>query len=193
MTIGAIDESQRKAAKVIPTYRLVDTCAAEFEAYTPYYYSTYGEENERRESGKRKVMILGGGPNRVGQGIGGVQDELAEAIGRRLAQLTGAEWGMIAAGSAAGLALAAAACVAGNDPERMLRLPLIETPRDVLQERPPHEHTRAEVTGVLDVDQPRLVVECRFVHDRHVPEEVVDEPERQGDGRVRHEPPRAPS
>jgi carbamoyl-phosphate synthase large subunit len=61
--------SRRKAAKVIPTYRLVDTCAAEFEAYTPYYYSTYGEENERRESGKRKVIILGGGPNRVGQGI----------------------------------------------------------------------------------------------------------------------------
>src|SRR6267378_4515129 len=45
---------------VTPTYRLVDTCAAEFEAYTPYYYSTYGDENERRESGKRKVMILGG-------------------------------------------------------------------------------------------------------------------------------------
>ena len=61
--------AQRKAAKVIPTYRLVDTCAAEFEAYTPYYYSTYGDENERRESGKPKVMILGGGPNRVGQGI----------------------------------------------------------------------------------------------------------------------------
>jgi carbamoyl-phosphate synthase large subunit len=54
---------------VLPTYRLVDTCAAEFEAYTPYYYSTYGDENERRESGKRKIMILGGGPNRVGQGI----------------------------------------------------------------------------------------------------------------------------
>jgi len=52
-----------------PTYRLVDTCAAEFEAYTPYYYSTYGDENERRESGKKKVIILGGGPNRIGQGI----------------------------------------------------------------------------------------------------------------------------
>ncbi|MGC2353596.1 MAG: carbamoyl-phosphate synthase large subunit, partial [Candidatus Udaeobacter sp.] len=52
-----------------PTYRLVDTCAAEFEAYTPYYYSTYGDENERRESAKRKIMILGGGPNRIGQGI----------------------------------------------------------------------------------------------------------------------------
>src|SRR5438105_1209365 len=61
--------AQRKSAAVIPTYRLVDTCAAEFEAYTPYYYSTYGDENERRESGKRKIMILGGGPNRIGQGI----------------------------------------------------------------------------------------------------------------------------
>jgi len=59
----------RKAAGVLPTYRLVDTCAAEFEAYTPYYYSTYGIENEARESDKRKVMILGGGPNRIGQGI----------------------------------------------------------------------------------------------------------------------------
>ena len=61
--------ARRKSAGVTPTYRLVDTCAAEFEAYTPYYYSTYGDENERRESGKRKVMILGSGPNRIGQGI----------------------------------------------------------------------------------------------------------------------------
>jgi carbamoyl-phosphate synthase large subunit len=61
--------ARRMAESVTPTYRLVDTCAAEFEAYTPYYYSTYGDENERRESGKRKVMILGGGPNRIGQGI----------------------------------------------------------------------------------------------------------------------------
>jgi carbamoyl-phosphate synthase large subunit len=61
--------AERRAERVSPTYRLVDTCAAEFEAYTPYYYSTYGDENERRESGKRKVMILGGGPNRIGQGI----------------------------------------------------------------------------------------------------------------------------
>jgi carbamoyl-phosphate synthase large subunit len=59
----------RKTLGIIPTYRLVDTCAAEFEAYTPYYYSTYGDENERRESGKKKVIILGGGPNRIGQGI----------------------------------------------------------------------------------------------------------------------------
>src|ERR1700737_4134921 len=61
--------AKRIGEKVTPTYRLVDTCAAEFEAYTPYYYSTYGDENERRESGKRKGMILGGGPNRIGQGI----------------------------------------------------------------------------------------------------------------------------
>jgi carbamoyl-phosphate synthase large subunit len=59
----------RQHLNVQPTYRLVDTCAAEFEAYTPYYYSTYGDENERRESGKKKVIILGGGPNRIGQGI----------------------------------------------------------------------------------------------------------------------------
>ncbi len=59
----------RKKYGVIPTYRLVDTCAAEFEAFTPYYYSTYGLENETRPSTRRKVMILGGGPNRIGQGI----------------------------------------------------------------------------------------------------------------------------
>jgi carbamoyl-phosphate synthase large subunit len=59
----------RRRHGIIPTYRLVDTCAAEFEAYTPYYYSTYGEENETRPSSRRKVMILGGGPNRIGQGI----------------------------------------------------------------------------------------------------------------------------
>jgi carbamoyl-phosphate synthase large subunit len=61
--------AKRQSTGVLPTYRLVDTCAAEFEAYTPYYYSTYGDENERRESGQRKVIILGGGPNRIGQGI----------------------------------------------------------------------------------------------------------------------------
>jgi carbamoyl-phosphate synthase large subunit len=61
--------SLRDRHGIRPTYRLVDTCAAEFEAYTPYYYSTYGDENERRESGKQKVIILGGGPNRIGQGI----------------------------------------------------------------------------------------------------------------------------
>ena len=71
-SLGETEEkirARRKAASVIPTYRLVDTCAAEFEAYTPYYYSTYGSENEIRTSAKRKIMILGGGPNRIGQGI----------------------------------------------------------------------------------------------------------------------------
>jgi carbamoyl-phosphate synthase large subunit len=60
---------QRIRQGVLPTYRLVDTCAAEFEAYTPYYYSTYGEENETRDGTRPKIMILGGGPNRIGQGI----------------------------------------------------------------------------------------------------------------------------
>ena len=51
------------------TYKRVDTCAAEFEAQTPYLYSTYGRECEARPSDKKKVVILGGGPNRIGQGI----------------------------------------------------------------------------------------------------------------------------
>jgi len=60
---------ERKANGDTPTYRLVDTCAAEFGAKTPYFYSTYGDENEAREGDKKKIMILGGGPNRIGQGI----------------------------------------------------------------------------------------------------------------------------
>src|SRR5947207_1449767 len=68
-TTEAEIREKRKSLTTLPTYRLVDTCAAEFEAYTPYYYSTYGDENERRDSAKRKIMILGGGPNRIGQGI----------------------------------------------------------------------------------------------------------------------------
>jgi carbamoyl-phosphate synthase large subunit len=59
----------RKSLGVIPVYKTVDTCAAEFEAHTPYYYSTYEEESEVLPSDRRKVMILGGGPNRIGQGI----------------------------------------------------------------------------------------------------------------------------
>jgi carbamoyl-phosphate synthase large subunit len=54
---------------LLPVYKLVDTCAAEFEAYTPYYYSTYETEDESRINSTKKVMILGGGPNRIGQGI----------------------------------------------------------------------------------------------------------------------------
>jgi carbamoyl-phosphate synthase large subunit len=51
------------------TYKRVDTCAAEFEAHTPYLYSTYGQECEARPTNRKKVIILGGGPNRIGQGI----------------------------------------------------------------------------------------------------------------------------
>ena len=59
----------RYDAGILPVYKLVDTCAAEFEAYTPYYYSTYETEDEARPSTRPKVVILGGGPNRIGQGI----------------------------------------------------------------------------------------------------------------------------
>jgi carbamoyl-phosphate synthase large subunit len=62
--------AERKRLGIVPSYRLVDTCAAEFEAYTPYFYSTYDRgDDEVRPSDRRKVMILGGGPNRIGQGI----------------------------------------------------------------------------------------------------------------------------
>lgn len=59
----------RRELGILPTYYLVDTCAAEFEAYTPYYYSTYESGDEMEVSDRRKVLILGGGPNRIGQGI----------------------------------------------------------------------------------------------------------------------------
>jgi carbamoyl-phosphate synthase large subunit len=59
----------RKNLSLYPVYKLVDTCAAEFQAATPYYYSTYEEENEARIHSKKKVVILGGGPNRIAQGI----------------------------------------------------------------------------------------------------------------------------
>jgi carbamoyl-phosphate synthase large subunit len=68
-----LDEStlrnMRKEKGILPTYKLVDTCGAEFEAYTPYYYSTYETEDESKPSTRKKIMILGGGPNRIGQGI----------------------------------------------------------------------------------------------------------------------------
>jgi len=60
---------ERHAAGVRPVYKRVDTCAAEFEATTPYMYSTYETENEAEPTSRRKVMILGSGPNRIGQGI----------------------------------------------------------------------------------------------------------------------------
>ena len=68
-TTRPVVRKKREALGIRTTYRLVDTCAAEFEASTPYYYSSYGDENEITPSDRRKIMILGGGPNRIGQGI----------------------------------------------------------------------------------------------------------------------------
>jgi carbamoyl-phosphate synthase large subunit len=66
-------ESEVRAARakagIVPVFKRVDTCGAEFEAHTPYLYSTYEEEDETAPTTRRKVMILGGGPNRIGQGI----------------------------------------------------------------------------------------------------------------------------
>ncbi|HSB05456.1 MAG TPA: carbamoyl-phosphate synthase large subunit [Thermodesulfobacteriota bacterium] len=61
--------TMRREKAILPTYKGVDTCGAEFEAYTPYYYSTYEKEDESNSSDRMKIMILGGGPNRIGQGI----------------------------------------------------------------------------------------------------------------------------
>jgi carbamoyl-phosphate synthase large subunit len=61
--------AKRKELGIIPTYKRVDTCGAEFESFTPYLYSTYEEECEAGPSDRRKIMILGSGPNRIGQGI----------------------------------------------------------------------------------------------------------------------------
>ena len=59
----------RMKNKIEPTFKMVDTCAAEFEAFTPYLYSTYQDEDESSPDRLKKIMILGGGPNRIGQGI----------------------------------------------------------------------------------------------------------------------------
>lgn len=61
--------AKRKALKILPTYKKVDTCAAEFDAQTPYFYSTYLNENESERSKRKKIIVLGGGPFRIGQGI----------------------------------------------------------------------------------------------------------------------------
>jgi carbamoyl-phosphate synthase large subunit len=61
--------ARRLAAAITPVYKRVDTCAAEFESHTPYLYSTYESEDESEPTDRRKVMILGSGPNRIGQGI----------------------------------------------------------------------------------------------------------------------------
>lgn len=64
-----IVRKKRKEMGIQPVYKMVDTCAAEFKAYTPYLYSTYETECESNPTDKKKIMILGGGPNRIGQGI----------------------------------------------------------------------------------------------------------------------------
>ncbi|MEW5875810.1 MAG: carbamoyl-phosphate synthase large subunit [Candidatus Zixiibacteriota bacterium] len=71
LTGSTEDETRasRLAARVTPVYKAVDTCGGEFPAETPYLYSTYEDENESRRSSRRKILILGGGPNRIGQGI----------------------------------------------------------------------------------------------------------------------------
>ena len=61
--------NERIKNNIIPVYKMVDTCAAEFEAYTPYLYSTYQDEDESPSDKRKKILILGGGPNRIGQGI----------------------------------------------------------------------------------------------------------------------------
>ena len=71
--LGKITEPEarkrRLALGIEPVYKTVDTCAAEFEAHTPYHYSTYERENEAVRTDRKKIMVLGGGPNRIGQGI----------------------------------------------------------------------------------------------------------------------------
>ncbi|MBE6649913.1 MAG: carbamoyl-phosphate synthase large subunit [Ruminococcaceae bacterium] len=61
--------NMRKDAKMFPVYKMIDTCASEFEGYIPYFYSTYEEENESIVSDKKKVIVLGSGPIRIGQGV----------------------------------------------------------------------------------------------------------------------------
>jgi carbamoyl-phosphate synthase large subunit len=70
--LGATEKQvrdDRKQRSIRPVYKLVDTCAAEFKSYTPYFYSTYEQEDEVELSDRPRVVILGGGPNRIGQGI----------------------------------------------------------------------------------------------------------------------------
>ena len=68
-TTPAVVRLQRARYNVAPVFKRVDTCAAEFESFTPYMYSTYEEEDETNPTQKQKIMILGSGPNRIGQGI----------------------------------------------------------------------------------------------------------------------------
>src|SRR5690606_34420674 len=71
--LGNVTEDEvydrRKELGINRVFKMVDTCAAEFPAYTPYYYSTFEDENESVVSDKKKIIVLGSGPNRIGQGI----------------------------------------------------------------------------------------------------------------------------
>lgn len=71
--LWGIDEAAvfelRKNHKIMPVYKMIDTCASEFESYIPYFYSTYAEENESVVSDKKKIIVLGSGPIRIGQGV----------------------------------------------------------------------------------------------------------------------------
>jgi carbamoyl-phosphate synthase large subunit len=70
--LGAAEKAvrdRRRRDGILPVYKTVDTCAAEFEAYTPYLYSSYEDEDEAKPTDAKKIVILGGGPNRIGQGI----------------------------------------------------------------------------------------------------------------------------
>ena len=59
----------RKENGILPVYKMIDTCASEFDSYVPYFYSTYEEENESVVSDKKKIIVLGSGPIRIGQGV----------------------------------------------------------------------------------------------------------------------------
>ena len=58
-----------KSIGLFPVYKMIDTCASELESYVPYFYSTYERENETRDDGKTKIVVLGSGPIRIGQGV----------------------------------------------------------------------------------------------------------------------------
>ena len=68
-TTTAAVRHQRAKSKLAPVFKRVDTCAAEFESFTPYLYSTYEDEDEAETTDRPKIAILGSGPNRIGQGI----------------------------------------------------------------------------------------------------------------------------
>ena len=61
--------SMREKLGILPVYKMIDSCASEFDSYIPYFYSTYEEENESAVSDRRKIIVLGSGPIRIGQGV----------------------------------------------------------------------------------------------------------------------------